>query len=446
MDWQISSDDIVRVARSLIRVRSIREAPQPGAPFGMGVRHAFDAFRGEAERLGLRTVRDYDGYAIEVEIGQGEEIVGVLVHLDTVAEGDGWTVSPLGGVVEHGRLFGRGALDDKGPAAAALCALAAVAQHGPPLRRRVRLIAGGDEESYWSCMEHYLQVAERPTLGFTPDSDFPLVHGEKGGLTLRLERDPRVPQRYLLEAGLQPNVVPDRARLELAQPVPMALIAERALEMGIQLVPDDADPRRRYEVLGEGAHASVPQRGTNAVREAVRLFHDQIADPLLDLLAEDTDGTALGIAHEEPDLGRLTVNLGVVRHDATGTRIWLDVRFPRGVDGMEIASRVQERLRPLGVRVVTEFHAPVHWVSPEDPLVQRLLAVYRQHTGDMTPPLTMGGLTYARTLGHAVAFGPALPGRPDVAHQADEHVFVEDLLRAARIYADAIVELAAQAE
>ncbi|MDA8346040.1 MAG: Sapep family Mn(2+)-dependent dipeptidase [Thermaerobacter sp.] len=443
MDWQISSEDIVQVARSLIRVRSIREAPQPGAPFGMGVRQAFDAFRQEAEGLGLHKIRDYDGYAIEAEIGQGDEILGVLVHLDTVAEGDGWTVSPLAGIVEHGRLFGRGALDDKGPAAAALCALSAVARLGPPLHRRVRLIAGGDEESYWQCMDHYLKTAEHPTLGFTPDSDFPLIHGEKGGLTLRLERDPRGPQRYLLEAGSQPNVVPDRARLELAQPVPTALATERALELGVQMVPDDTDPRRVFEVLGQGAHASVPHLGTNAVREAVRLFQDQLSDPLLELLAADSDGTALGIAHEEPDLGRLTINLGVVRHDAAGTRIWLDVRYPRGLTGEEIASRLAQRLQPFGVRVVTEFDAPVHWVAKDDPLVQRLLGVYRAHTGDDSPPLTMGGLTYARTLGRAVAFGPAFPGRPEVAHQADEHVFVEDLLRAARIYADAIVELAA---
>ncbi len=443
MDWQISSDDIVRVARSLIRVRSIREAAQPGAPFGMGVRRAFDAFRREAQALGIQAVRDYDGYAIEAEIGQGNEILGVLVHLDTVPEGDGWTVSPLGGIVEHGRLFGRGASDDKGPAAAALVALAAVAAQGPPLRRRVRLIAGGDEESYWQCMEHYLQHAERPTLGFTPDSEFPLVHGEKGGLMLRIERDPQMPHRYLMEAGQQPNVVPDRARLEFAQPVPPALATDRALELGIQLVPDDQDPRRIFEVLGAGAHASVPHLGTNAVCEALRLFQDHLGDPLLELLAADTDGSALGIAHQEPDLGAVTVNLGIVHHDATGTRIWLDIRYPRGMTGPEIARKVALKVKPLGARVITEFDAPVHWVSPDDPLVLDLLSVYRRHTGDQSPPMTMGGLTYARTLGRAVAFGPQFPGRPETAHQADEHAFVEDLVRAARIYADAIVALAA---
>ncbi len=444
MDWQISSEDIVRVARALIRIRSVREAPQPGAPFGTGVRQAFNAFRSSAEGMGLTAVRDYDGYAIEVEIGQGEEILAVLVHLDTVPEGDGWTVSPLAGIVEHGRLFGRGAIDDKGPAAAALCALAAVASQGPPLRRRVRLIAGGDEESYWQCMEHYLQHAERPTLGFTPDSEFPLIHGEKGGLTLRIERDPRAPQRYLMEAGQQSNVVPDRARLEFAQKLPAAFVVERARELGVQVVPDDNDPQRSFEVLGAGAHGSVPELGTNAVREAVRLFGDQLADPLLELLTSDTDGQSLGIWREDPDLGGLTLNLGIVNHDATGTRVWLDIRYPHGVQGDEIAKIVAERVRPLGARVVKEFDAPVHWVPPEDPLVQRLLTVYRSRTGDSTAPGTMGGLTYARTLGHAVAFGPQFPGRPETAHQADEHVFVEDLVRAAQIYADAIVELAAR--
>ncbi len=442
MDWQISSEEILRVARALIRVRSVRETAQPGAPFGPSVRKAFDAFFAEAQRLGLTRQHDDDGYAAEIEIGQGDEIVGVLVHLDVVPEGDGWTVPPYAGTVQGGRLFGRGAIDDKGPAAAALIALAAVAAQGPKLNRRVRLIAGGDEESFWQCMEHYLQNRERPQLGFTPDGDFPLVHGEKGGLSLRLERAAQLPQRYALEAGQQPNVVPDHARVELAQPLPTEAVQEMAKELGVQVVPDSDEPRRVFDVLGQAAHASQPDQGVNAIREAHRLFGQKLYDPLLDLLVADDYGEALGIACTDERLGRLTVNLGMLRHDATATKAWLDIRYPTAIDADDIVRLVQERLAPLGVTVAVEFQAKPHWVAPEDPLVQSLLEVYRRHTGDFTPPLVIGGLTYARTLGHAVAFGPQFPGRQDVAHQADESVSVADLEVAARIYADAIIALA----
>jgi len=442
MDWQISSEEILRVARALIRVRSVRETAQPEAPFGLGVRKAFDAFLAEAGRLGLTRRHDDQGYALDVEIGQGEEIVGVLVHLDVVPEGDGWTVPPYAGTVQGGRLFGRGAIDDKGPAAAALVALAAVAAHGPALRRRVRLIAGGDEESYWQCMEHYLQQRERPSLGFTPDGDFPLVHGEKGGLSLRLERPPQLPQRYALEAGQQPNVVPDHARLELAQPLPTESVHEMATELGVHVVPDSDEPKRIFDVLGEAAHASQPERGVSAIREAYRLFGPSLHDPLLDLLVADDYGEALGIAAQDERLGRLTVNLGMIRHDATGTRAWIDIRYPMATEAGEIVRRLRENLARFGVDVFVEFEAKPHWISPDDPLVQTLMGIYRSHTGDATEPMVIGGLTYARTLGRAVAFGPQFPGRLDVAHQADESVSLVDLELAARIYADAIVALA----
>ncbi len=442
MDWQISSEEILRVARALIRVRSVRETAQPGAPFGLGVRKAFDVFLGESGRLGLTRQHDDQGYALEVEIGQGEEIVGVLVHLDVVPEGDGWTVPPYAGTVQGGRLFGRGAIDDKGPAAAALVALAAVVAQGPALKRRVRLIAGGDEESYWQCMEHYLQQRERPSLGFTPDGDFPLVHGEKGGLNLRLERPPQLPQRYALEAGQQPNVVPDHARLELAQPLPPDAAHQGATELGVHVVPDSDEPKRVFDVLGEAAHASQPEHGVNAIRETHRLFGPSLRDPLLDLLVADDYGEALGIAAHDELLGRLTANLGMIRHDATGTRAWIDIRYPLTTDADEIVGRLRERLARFGVEVFVEFDAKPHWIAPDDPLVQTLMGVYRHHTGDETEPMVIGGLTYARTLGRAVAFGPQFPGRQDVAHQADESVSVADLELAAKIYADAIVALA----
>ncbi len=442
MDWQISSEEILRVARALIRVRSVRESAQPEAPFGLSVRKAFDAFFAESARLGLTRQHDDQGYAAEIEIGQGDEIVAVLVHLDVVPEGDGWTVPPYAGTIQGGRLFGRGAIDDKGPAAAALVALAAVAAKGPKLRRRVRLIAGGDEESFWQCMEHYLQHRERPQLGFTPDGDFPLVHGEKGGLSLRLERAAQVPQRYALEAGQQPNVVPDHARIELAQPLPTEAVQQMAKDLGVQVVPDSDEPKRVFDVLGQAAHASQPDQGVNAIREAKRLFGQNLQDPLLDLLVADDYGEALGIACQDDQLGRLTVNLGVIRHDATGTKAWIDIRYPLASKADEIVRRLRRKLGAFGVDVAVEFQADPHWVAAEDPLVQTLLGVYRRHTGDQTPPLVIGGLTYARTLGRAVAFGPQFPGRQDVAHQADESVSVADLELAARIYADAIVALA----
>lgn len=70
------------------------------------------------------------------------------------------------------------------------------------------------------------------------------------------------------------------------------------------------------------------------------------------------------------------------------------------------------------------------------------MEVYQEYTGDMREPITIGGGTYARGLKKAVAFGPLLPGRPELAHQKDEYIEIDDLLLITRIYASAILELA----
>ncbi len=68
--------------------------------------------------------------------------------------------------------------------------------------------------------------------------------------------------------------------------------------------------------------------------------------------------------------------------------------------------------------------------------------VYREETGDNSPPITIGGGTYAKVIPGGVAFGPVRPGAVETAHQADEFISVEDLLLLVKIYAKALYALA----
>lgn len=64
---------------------------------------------------------------LEADLGEGAEPgLGVLCHLDVVPEGTGWTVPPYALTRREGKLYGRGTIDDKGPAVAALFALGAI--------------------------------------------------------------------------------------------------------------------------------------------------------------------------------------------------------------------------------------------------------------------------------------------------------------------------------
>src|SRR5690606_27563211 len=101
-----------------------------------GPAQALAAYLALGRRLGLRTA-DLDGRAGYVEFGDGDGYVAVLGHVDTVPPGPGWTRSPWGEVVE-GRMYGRGAVDDKGPMVTALHALAAIRDADIVLERRAR--------------------------------------------------------------------------------------------------------------------------------------------------------------------------------------------------------------------------------------------------------------------------------------------------------------------
>ena len=81
------------------------------------------------------------------EFGEGDEMIAVLGHLDVVPEGEGWTFDPFGGEIRDGKIFGRGLMDDKGPTMAALYAMAALRDSGLPLKRRIRILFGTNEET-----------------------------------------------------------------------------------------------------------------------------------------------------------------------------------------------------------------------------------------------------------------------------------------------------------
>jgi succinyl-diaminopimelate desuccinylase len=80
---------------------------------------------------------------------------------------------------------------------------------------------------------------------------------------------------------------------------------------------------------------------------------------------------------------------------------------------------------------------------PEDhPLIRTLQKVYTGQTGKEAKLLAIGGGTYAKEMPNIVAFGPIFPGKPDLDHQANEYIELDDLVLNAKIYANAIYELA----
>lgn len=140
-------DELVEKLQQCVRINSVRDdgSTREGAPFGEGAAKCLEDTLNTAKEMGFE-VKNLDGYCGTVDYGTGEEQLGILAHLDVVPEGEGWTYPPYAAEIHDGRLYGRGTMDDKGPAFAALFGLAAVKASGVETKRRVRLILGCDEE------------------------------------------------------------------------------------------------------------------------------------------------------------------------------------------------------------------------------------------------------------------------------------------------------------
>jgi succinyl-diaminopimelate desuccinylase len=429
-------NEMLAALQSLVAIPSVEGPAEPGKPFGAECARALERALDLARSLGLRTGA-MDGYVGWCECGAGDELLCVLTHLDVVPAGDGWVHEPFGGELDGGRIYGRGTVDDKGPAVAALYAMAALADSGTPLRRRVRLLFGLNEETGCACVKHYVDCGgELPRYAFTPDGEFPIINGEKGIYqgTFTRKIAPSARGIVSLRSGSAANVVPAGADcvLNFAPTSPL---------------PGCAVEGARVAARGRGAHASTPAEGVNAISvlaEALaNLELDGDSGALVRFLRRiDTRGERLGIACADALSGPLTLNAGLLSVENGEASLTLDLRCPVTKPIEPVLDILRGVLAAAGFTERSYKLSPGIYTPPESPLVQALQRVYKRETGQEGALLSIGGGTYAKTMPNCVAFGPIFPGQPMLDHQPEEFISVEDLMQNARLYAAAMEELA----
>ena len=444
-------DKMIDTLQKWIRVPSVKGEAAPGAPFGREVRSMLDMALADCEQMGFKT-QNFDGYIAHADLGEGsdEDALAILAHLDVVPEGDGWKYPPYGAVIENGRMYGRGTSDDKGPAVAALYAMKAVKDAGIPLRRKVRLILGCDEESGWEDIAHYNKVATMPRMGFSPDASYPIINIEKGICRLELHGvlSSEGLQVIAFNNGERPNVIPGRASALVAGDAAAAAQAEAAAKkLDIPAEVQLTDEGVAITVTGISGHAAYPETARNANGEMLLLLRELGVQGNLRLLADkiglDYKGEGLEISVSDGISGYLTCNLGIIRADEGGVYATLDIRYPVMTNPDMIIKNVSASLPGMRVEAM-EVKEP-HHVPAGSELVQNLLDAYHEVTGYERKCLYTGGGTYARSLQEGVAFGASFPQDEDLAHQANEYADIEGLYKNMKIFALAIVKLAGKA-
>ena len=449
-------EDLLKDLFELLSVRSILGTDiTEETPFGSGPREALDLILSFGKRDGYKT-KLVENKAGHIEVGQGEELFGILGHVDVVpvVEAD-WTSHPFKPEIRDGKIFARGSLDDKGPTMAAYYAVKLLDKLGVKWNKRVRVIVGSDEETGFRCVEAYFKHEEQPASGFTPDAMFPLVYAEKARATFDhklkfVDEDGQYNYKLVkFNGGQVLNMVVASAKAELegeASDIKEKFenfLAQEKLEGEVEV-----GNTIKLTLKGKAAHGSTPQYGINGATKLAEFLSTlgldnngkNFVDYIVEKLANDPFGEKLGINYSDDEMGEATYNYGILEYDLE-RKIGLvstDCRHPKKFDLVDRLNGI--KVDNIDIQVTSTKEA--HYVPKDDELVTTLMDVYRKHTGDTkNDAFVLGGGTYARCLKKGVAFGLLFPGKEDTMHQANEYLEVEDLLLATAIYAEGIYKL-----
>ncbi|AHH08546.1 Sapep family Mn(2+)-dependent dipeptidase [Borrelia anserina] len=430
----------------LVKFNSVNAFASENKPFGEQIDLCLDKVLEIAQGIGFKVYKDRDGYYGFADIGQGDEIIGILTHIDIVDAGNlsNWYSDPFKLSFKDGKVYARGVLDDKGPLMTILYAFKLLILEGIFFKKRFRVIFGTDEETSWRCIEKYKLKEEIPDFSFTPDGDFPVVNAEKGLLQFDVISNERFFMDFELGTGY--NVIPDKCSFVLGD----------SNKDDFRILLDSFGGKIRYKFLennvlihGTSAHASLPELGVNVAPYALSIIKSlgvkaDFINFFEDKIGFTVNGEKLfGRVLEDSISGQLTLCLTKIKLSKISKQILsFDMRYPVSFKREELVSLIKG--------ILSLYSLDYHEVSFLEPLyidsslqfVESLLEVYKNFTGESdVSPIAIGGATYSRSLKNCVAFGPLFKGSDNTAHKTNECIDEGELVNLILIYKNAIEKL-----
>lgn len=439
-------DEVIASLGEIIAIESVATLESDVKPFGEGSARALRWGEDFLKRLGMDTL-NVDGYAVHGDYKQGEPVLAVLSHLDTVPAGEGWSFEPFALTQKDGSLYGRGTIDDKGPSVAVLYAVKAIKDLGIPINRNFRVVFGGFEEGGCEDIEYYQKKYPFPKMVFTPDGSFPVLNCEKGlvHLTFEGELERGEKRAAYLKAGTVINAVPGKAEFVLANVTADELAAALGGLEGFKLNTQPEGNMLSGVLVGKSAHGSRPENGLNTATALAKAF-TRLGIKGFERLSKifvhgDFGGKELGLGFADNVSGEMTCVLTQLDVDEKSLTAGVDIRFPIDRTSKEIIDIITSALENGGFEVTGVESMEPHYVDENSELVQTLLKVYEGVSGQKGECIAEGGVTYVHNTEGAVAFGAEFPWEINNMHGADEHISLETLRTNLNMYANAIVEL-----
>lgn len=434
-----NSKDMIESIKAAVRINSVmdEDTATESMPFGKGVDESLRKTLEIAESLGFKTVYK-DGYYGYAEVGEGEELIGILGHIDVVPVGDEskWKFPPFSATEEDGYIYGRGTQDDKGPTIAAMYAVKALLDAGVKFGKRVRFIIGGDEENLWRCIAKYTENGEEiPSMGFTPDSSFPVTNAEKSLVQFYLRGNGSKEINLNISGAL--NAVPGVANYT-------GKLADKLTEKLDELKFDYEKDGESVTVIGKRVHAASADKGVNAIERLCKaLYEIGVEDDVVRFVAELSDSVGSKILPNCVDdvSGTLTLNLGELIINENESVLGYDSRIPVKYTIEDLENAVKEKAANYGLEFEEFDRLKSLYVPADSKLIKTLVSVYEQETGLEGTPMSSGGATYAKALDNCVAFGAMFPFDEKTEHQENERVNIKNMIKATEIYALSVYRL-----
>lgn len=295
-------------------------------------------------------------------------------------------------------------------------------------------------------------------MTFSPDAEFPVINVEKGRLpghfAASFEKSDAMPKLVKIDAGLKSNVVPGKAKAVVAG-VDDTVLNETAAavtkETEVTFTLEGCEEGILITAEGEGAHASTPEEGKNALTALLMLITKLplASCPQMDAVKGlvrlfphgDTRGNAVGIAMSDEVSGELTLAFDMLQVDAEHLDGVFDCRAPICANEENALKVAKARMAEEGIELLAEHMRAPHYVDGDSHFVRTLLKAYEEYTGLKGSCQYTGGGTYVHSLKNGVAFGCSMPGTDNRMHGADEFAVVKELVDSAKIFAQVIVDL-----
>ncbi|AWX43000.1 Sapep family Mn(2+)-dependent dipeptidase [Metamycoplasma cloacale] len=395
--------EMVQHIANICAIKSVSEENlESEYPFGIEVDKACNYALNLGKSFGFKTYKDPKNRYGYVEIGEGEKQIGIMAHLDVVPSGDEsqWISDAFKPLITENEIFGRGSLDDKGPAIINIYAMKYIKDNNLLAKDwSIRLIFGLSEETTMKSMKFYLQDFPAPYIAYTPDGEWPLIYAEKLVYHVQISF-PKI-ANLDIHGGDVINQIPDRVSIKNLN---HKLINIKDSDLTINT--------NEVIVKGIGGHGSTPHKGDNAILKLLKslaLIEECKNSSVLKFIQETFQGT-FEMNNVFPNFtdfsGSLSANLGMIRTTDKTLDLSFDLRVPVS-HSKEVSNLLETYLNNLDKNISVKLlgYKPAKYIPKDDPLVSILMDTYNEKHNANEEPLAIGGGTYARLLDQCVAFG-----------------------------------------